>query len=154
MVLQDDSPADGAAPDAADGDDPGLCVASIVITCATPMVEEPDSGFPPPPDQDQDGDEEATPPTEREAVPGAVPASSSTGSEESFTGPSTTEDSQAQPQGQPQGPKSPDDVPPPPEDIEDDPPPLPSGAGVKAEVPEDLEPHQLEKLQGLKESDA
>lgn len=140
--MQDEQPVDVAAGDPAAGDDPGLCVASIVITCATPMVEEADSGFPPPPDQDQDGEEEATPPTEREAVPGAVPASSSTGSEESFT--ANTDNSQPQPQ----------DIPPPPEDMDDDPPPLPSGAGVKAEVPEDLEPHQLEKLQGLKESDA
>ncbi|XP_052124235.1 protein nervous wreck [Frankliniella occidentalis] len=134
----------------ADGDDPGLCVASIVITCATPMVEEAGSSFPPPPEEEGDGDQDAA---EEEEPQTAVPASSSTGSEESFT----TDNSQSQaPSGaRKQQPESPDEVPPPPpEEDADDPPPLPSGAGVKAEVPEDLEPHQLEKLEGLKESNA
>lgn len=110
------------------------------------MVEEPEGSFPPPPDGDGDAEEEVA--TEREVVPG-----SSTGSEESIT----TDNSQSQaPTAQrahkaPEVIDSPDEVSVP---DEDDLPPLPSGAGVKAEVPEDLEPHQLEKLQGLKESDA
>ncbi|XP_034254415.1 protein nervous wreck isoform X2 [Thrips palmi] len=129
--------------EAGGGDDPGLCVASIVITCATPCVEEADGSFPPPPEGDGDGDTEEEAATEREAVPG-----SSTGSEESIT----TDNSQSQAptaKGAKKVVESPDEVP-----EDDEPPPLPSGAGVKAEVPEDLEPHQLEKLQGLKESDA
>nr|CAD7424610.1 unnamed protein product [Timema monikensis] len=189
----------------------GLGVAQIVITAATPMVEEPEQPFPPPPteeeqeqggretqsehqEQDDTTSEEPPPYEEAAALPEEIddpaddlptdsapfPISSSTGSEEdTYTGPSTAENSQSHP------------LPPPP-DHEGSPglgleprekgvwpelrekkagpePQEKEGAepqeeqiqtvmtrveGGRGSIPDELEPHQLAQLQDLKESNA
>jgi hypothetical protein len=137
----------------------GLGVAQIVITAATPMVEEPEQPFPPPPseeevkasqeteDVDQVSVEEPSlsedvtvaevmeePDDPTDSAP--FPISSSTGSEEdTYTGPSTAENSQSQPAEQPKtGPSS--------------------AVQCEDNIPDELEPHQLAQLQDLKESNA
>ncbi|KAJ4448962.1 hypothetical protein ANN_00354 [Periplaneta americana] len=63
------------------------------------------------------------------------PISSSTGSEEdTYTGPSTAENSQSQPVEQPKT--------------------VPTSAVGEGNIPDELEPHQLAQLQDLKESNA
>ncbi|KPJ00593.1 FCH and double SH3 domains protein 2 [Papilio xuthus] len=124
----------------------GLGVAQIVITAATPMVEEPDQPFPPPeqepqPQQDENDDEESSL-SEQTAVclrdsgdgtaPSAPhPASSSTASEGESTGASVAS-------GPPTAPQSPPGAP---------------RAG-RASIPDELEPAQLARLTDLKESNA
>lgn len=145
----------------------GLGVAQIVITAATPMVEEAEKPFPPssPPVEEieEEPDQAATEvPPEYTAVceepieksvpvedpdddqptdSAPFPISSSTGSEEdSYTGPSTAENSQSHPV-----------------DIHKS-----IVSCTKADqdplrdtvIPDELEPHQLARLQDLKESDA
>lgn len=138
----------------------GLGVAQIVITAATPMVEEAEKPFPAPPsppaaeessvDEPEESAAEVPPDyttvcEEKPAVPeepdddqptdsAPFPISSSTGSEEdSYTGPSTAENSQSHPH------------------------PAPATAPAtrpEPSIPDELEPHQLARLQDLKESDA
>lgn len=141
----------------------GLCAAQIVITAATPMLEEAEHPFPPPEDgttnhNDEPDDNSEPEPTEEEPkvfedpepvripdVPeevdepnddGGPPllASSSTGSDGDTTGPSTAENSISQ-------------APP----IEYEPKQI---VGGRASIPEELEPHQLARLKNLKESNA
>lgn len=128
-----------------------LSVAEIVITAATPMIEE--KPFPPPPSAETEEDDaivdedvthcnstactvigtapvtEGTTPQEDNT---ATRHSSSTASdEETYTGPSTADNSQSVP------------------------PPSHQTDTKKHEViPDELEPHQLARLQDLKESDA
>ncbi|XP_054276253.1 protein nervous wreck-like isoform X1 [Macrosteles quadrilineatus] len=134
----------------------GLGVAQIVITAATPMMEEPEKPFPPLPEEVQEPEEpektaEEVPPEYstacevkevKEKLPPVVPEdpdddqptdsapfpiSSSTGSEEdTYTGPSTADNSQSHSHP----------------------------AAAPPVIPDELEPHQLARLQDLKESDA
>ncbi|XP_075230266.1 FCH and double SH3 domains nervous wreck [Lycorma delicatula] len=143
-----------------------LGVAQIVITAATPMAEEPDKPFPPPPTEDppQEPEEpeetaseeppEYTVACEEKQVPlpqeesedpaddqptdsAPFPISSSTGSEEdTYTGPSTAENSQSQPLSTTTVITK------------------KSSEEQKDVIPDELEPHQLARLQDLKESDA
>ncbi|XP_068083875.1 protein nervous wreck [Anabrus simplex] len=186
---------------AGDGDAFGLGVAQIVITAATPMIEEPEQPFPPPPTEEEQAaagktadpevaeeeekavqeeeeakvQEEEEPPGYEEASVGPesrvddpadieddlptdsapFPISSSTGSEEdTYTGPSTAENSQSQPPpsaARPQAPSQPDPPPAEPEVVEEQKSPVVGGRGS---IPDELEPHQLAKLQDLKESNA
>ena len=124
------------------------------------MTEEPEQPFPPPPTEEEtklaEEDAEADLPSATEEVSlseepadatiaevteepddpaddlptdsAPFPISSSTGSEEdTYTGPSTAENSQSQPV---------------------------SSSAVPAQIPDELEPHQLAQLQDLKESNA
>ncbi|XP_028156270.1 protein nervous wreck-like, partial [Ostrinia furnacalis] len=126
-------------------EDCGLGVAQIVITAATPMVEEPEQPFPPPEpepeperqddaERSEDVDDEESSLSEQTAVclrdsdEGPAdstphPASSSTGSEAS---------------GPPTAPQSPPAAP----------------RGGRASIPDELEPAQLARLTDLKESNA
>ncbi|CAG5039396.1 unnamed protein product [Parnassius apollo] len=124
----------------------GLGVAQIVITAATPMVEEPDQPFPPPesepePQPEENEDEESSL-SEQTAVclrnsedsPGYSaphPASSSTASEGESPGASIAS-------GPPTAPQSPPSAP----------------RGGRASIPDELEPAQLARLTDLKESNA
>ncbi|XP_049819118.1 protein nervous wreck isoform X2 [Aethina tumida] len=143
-------------------DDFGLGVAQIVITAATPMIEEAETPFPPPEDvpiTNHDGveDEETkeTPeseggtrletmeesdePMDEQPGDGAqFVVSSSTGSDGETTGPSTAENSvsHAPPAHEPPEPE--------PKQV----------VGGRASIPDELEPHQLARLQDLKESNA
>ncbi|KAJ8922371.1 hypothetical protein NQ315_004314 [Exocentrus adspersus] len=153
-----DQPLDEA--DRSDGDF-GLCAAQIVITAATPMMEEPDHPFPPPeettvnhregsddtiPEEDEEELEEhkeveitqidTTEDVEDEAHPGEAHfvVSSSTGSDGETTGPSTAENSVSQAPSVDMEPKQ--------------------LVGGRASIPDELEPHQLARLQDLKESNA
>ncbi|XP_060519940.1 protein nervous wreck isoform X3 [Cylas formicarius] len=172
-IKEDQQPSDG-------GDDFGLGVAQIVITAATPMTEEPDHPFPPP-DEDatvnhsEGGDDEPEieeavddvehdvvgrhgsvqitelkdtvndvipeedEPTEADEEQPPLAVSSSTGSDGETTGPSTAENSVSH------GPP-----PPPPTDVD----PPKQVVGGRASIPDELEPHQLARLQDLKESNA
>ncbi|XP_056630578.1 protein nervous wreck [Diorhabda sublineata] len=150
--------------------DYGLCAAQIVITAATPMIEEAATPFPPPeestdnhkdeteeptpiPEEESDGSKQATQNplsdeinSRQEAIedmeevfddhhadtPFVV--SSSTGSDGETTGPSTAENSVSQ-------------APP----IDTEPKQV---VGGRASIPDELEPHQLARLQDLKESNA
>ncbi|XP_074028247.1 FCH and double SH3 domains nervous wreck isoform X6 [Leptinotarsa decemlineata] len=144
----------------------GLCAASIVITAATPMIEEAEHPFPPPEEsavnhrenaEDNLADDESEierhkdisemedtrvdpiedleEPIEDHHVDTPFVVSSSTGSDGETTGPSTAENSVSQA-----------------------PPPLDSEpkqvVGGRASIPDELEPHQLARLQDLKESNA
>ncbi|KAG6453402.1 hypothetical protein O3G_MSEX008133 [Manduca sexta] len=132
----------------------GLGVAQIVITAATPMVEEPDQPFPPPepqpapepqpeePERNEDNDDEESSLSEQTAVclrdsddgpadSAPHPASSSTASEGESTGASVAS-------GPPTAPQS---------------PPAAPRAG-RASIPDELEPAQLARLTDLKESNA
>ncbi|KAF6200570.1 hypothetical protein GE061_005013, partial [Apolygus lucorum] len=113
--------------------------AQIVITAATPMVEEPDKPFPPPPPPDEENSVEEPSPTADEQPPkysstvgGDQAGEGSTGSDDdtSYTGPSTADNSTS---GK-----------------------VTSGVNEKKQeiIPDELEPHQLARLQDLKESDA
>lgn len=130
-------------------DEVGLGVAQIVITAATPMMEEPEQPFPPPeppievepeqlPSDDQDDEESSL--SEQTAVcvhqdndgpADSTPAagSSSTASEGESTGAGS---------GPPTAPQS---------------PPAAVRAG-RASIPDELEPAQLARLTDLKESNA
>ncbi|XP_073956214.1 FCH and double SH3 domains nervous wreck [Choristoneura fumiferana] len=113
-------------------EDSGLGVAQIVITAATPMVEEPEQPFPPPEPEAEPEDEESSI-SEQTAVcvpdpAEAPPASSSTASEGESTEAS----------GPPTAPQS---------------PPAAPRAG-RASIPDELEPAQLARLTDLKESNA
>lgn len=119
----------------ATSDDCGLGVAQIVITAATPMVEEPEKPFPPPaPDSQQEAfeDEESSLSEQtalclqEEPKDSPLPASSSTDGESTETS------------GTPTAPQS---------------PPAAPRAG-RASIPDELEPAQLAKLTDLKESNA
>lgn len=183
---------------AGDTDD-GLGVAQIVITAATPMIEEAETPFPPPPEEsahpenEPEEENESTiedivlpeapapvAPAEEEPDPeddmptdsAPFPVSSSTASEEdSLTGPSTAENSQrdavpkekdngnsskAKSKPEPTPTPAPPPPPPLPEQVEEEIPmsPLPSGAGQRGSIPDELAPHQLARLQDLKESNA
>lgn len=153
-----DSDGDKAEPPSLQDDSFGLGVAQIVITAATPMMEEPEQPFPPPPTEEEvkasEDTEEADQPsieepslsedptvaevTEEPDDPtdsAPFPISSSTGSEEdTYTGPSTAENSQSQPAEQPKT--------------------VASNAVGEDSIPDELEPHQLAQLQDLKESNA
>ncbi|XP_073974020.1 FCH and double SH3 domains nervous wreck isoform X2 [Rhodnius prolixus] len=130
-----------------------LSVAEIVITAATPMTEEAEKPFPPPPSAETEEDDaivdEDVPHCNSTACAESGTAtvtevaatqeentatrhSSSTASdEETYTGPSTADNSQSVP------------------------PPSQQTDTKKHEViPDELEPHQLARLQDLKESDA
>ncbi|XP_061713876.1 protein nervous wreck isoform X2 [Cydia pomonella] len=113
-------------------DDGGLGVAQIVITAATPMVEEPEQPFPPPePEPEPEEDESSISEQTAVCVPDqaeAPPANSSTASEGESTGAS----------GPPTAPQS---------------PPAAPRAG-RASIPDELEPAQLARLTDLKESNA
>lgn len=148
----------------------------MVITAATPMIEEPETPFPPieetvnheeeaADDEEEEEEEEAPVPVEPPAeVNGedmdersmaddqptdSAPFPVSSSSEGETTGPSTAENSQSH-------------APPPPPP----PPPLPQSeedviasepkqvVGGRASIPDELEPHQLARLQDLKESNA
>lgn len=146
----------------------GLGVAQIVITAATPMIEEPETSFPPVEEEknelEEEKEEERIPEEEIPAEPeederiqqlrqaradsmdeiDETPAdsapfaiSSSTGSDGDTTGPSTAENSISH-------------VPPP---IVTDMEPK-QVVGGRASIPDELEPHQLARLQDLKESNA
>lgn len=128
----------------------GLGVAQIVITAATPMIEEADKSFPTHSSEEVSVEEPEDSSTEvppeysaacevKPVVPeepdddqptdsAPFPISSSTGSEDSYTGPSTAENSQSQVH--------------------------PVGMRPETTIPDELEPHQLARLQDLKESDA
>ncbi|XP_022122353.2 protein nervous wreck isoform X2 [Pieris rapae] len=135
-------------------EDCGLGVAQIVITAATPMVEEPEQPFPPtepelqqrePPQEDEraeENDDEESSLSEQTAVclrdtdeghadSAPHPASSSTASEGESTGASVAS-------GPPTAPHS---------------PPAAPRAG-RASIPDELEPAQLARLTDLKESNA
>ncbi|CAK1554606.1 unnamed protein product [Leptosia nina] len=139
-------------------DDCGLGVAQIVITAATPMVEEPDQPFPPaepdpepepeqPEPQQEDerieeNDDEESSLSEQTAVclrdtddghadSAPHPASSSTASEGESTGASVASGPPTAPQSPPSAPR----------------------AG-RASIPDELEPAQLARLTDLKESNA
>ncbi|XP_053624439.1 protein nervous wreck isoform X3 [Plodia interpunctella] len=115
----------------------------IVITAATPMVEEPEQPFPPPePEHADDPDDEESSLSEQTAVclrdsdegpadSAPHPASSSTASEGESTGASVAS-------GPPTAPQS---------------PPAAPRAG-RASIPDELEPAQLARLTDLKESNA
>lgn len=134
-------------------DDCGLGV-GIVITAATPMVEEPEQPFPPPegeaeraderPEDERadDNDDEESSLSEQTAVclrdsdEGPAdstphPASSSTGSEGESTGASVASGPPTAPQSPPAAPR-----------------------GGRASIPDELEPAQLARLTDLKESNA
>nr|CAD7570938.1 unnamed protein product [Timema californicum] len=172
----------------------GLGVAQIVITAATPMVEEPEQPFPPPPteeEQEQGGREtQRRRPFQRKSTTrlddlptdsAPFPISSSTGSEEdTYTGPSTAENSQSHPlppppdqEGYPGLGLEPREKEVGPELREKKAGPEPQkkeGAepqeeeqiqtvmtrveGGRGSIPDELEPHQLAQLQDLKESNA
>lgn len=134
-----------------------LGVAQIVITAATPMIEEPDQPFPPPEPEPEtacdpqleeteriieDNDDEESSLSEQTAVclhdsqeghadSAPHPASSSTASEGESTGASVAS-------GPPTAPQS---------------PPMAPRAG-RASIPDELEPAQLARLTDLKESNA
>ncbi|XP_072930784.1 protein nervous wreck isoform X2 [Epargyreus clarus] len=131
-------------------DDCGLGVAQIVITAATPMVEEPDQPFPPPEaetqpeeqDRNEENDDEESSLSEQTAVclrdsdegpadSAPHPASSSTASEGESTGASVASGPPTAPQSPPSAPR----------------------AG-RASIPDELEPAQLARLTDLKESNA
>lgn len=158
----------------------GLGVAQIVITAATPMIEEAEKPFPPssppeevsaeepeesasdvPPDYGaacEENVEKSVPADEAEddqpTDSAPFPISSSTGSEEdTYTGPSTAENSQSHPEIQktivtPATTTAVTTV------------SVISTAVMNPEparetaIPDELEPHQLARLQDLKESDA
>lgn len=131
------------APKAEPKEDSGLGVAQIVITAATPMIEEPEQPFPPPePEADieegkDEADEEDSSLSEQTAVcvrAEAPPASSSTASE----GESVASGPPTAPQSPPAAPQS---------------PPAAPRAG-RASIPDELEPAQLARLTDLKESNA
>ncbi|XP_041986298.1 protein nervous wreck isoform X2 [Aricia agestis] len=123
----------------------GLGVAQIVITAATPMMEEPEQPFPPPEPEPQpeeaDNEDEESSLSEQTAVclrdseghadSAPHPASSSTASEGESTGASVAS-------GPPTAPQSPPSAP---------------QAG-RASIPDELEPAQLARLTDLKESNA
>nr|XP_013189369.1 unnamed protein product [Amyelois transitella] len=123
-------------------DDCGLGV-GIVITAATPMVEEPDQPFPPPePEHPEDPEDEESSLSEQTAVclrdsdeghadAAPHPASSSTASEGESTGASVASGPPTAPQSPPSAPR----------------------AG-RASIPDELEPAQLARLTDLKESNA
>lgn len=166
-----DSEGDKPEPTTLQDDSFSLGVAQIVITAATPVVEEPDQPFPPPPTEEEvkvsqqaeKGDQPSVeePSLSEESLEDATvadvgedatvvdvteepddptdsapfPISSSTGSEEdTYTGPSTAENSQSQPTEQPKT--------------------VASSAVGEGSIPDELEPHQLAQLQDLKESNA
>ncbi|XP_044257728.1 protein nervous wreck isoform X1 [Tribolium madens] len=123
-------------------DDLGLGVAQIVITAATPMMEEPEHPFPPPEDPPVNHREETAPIPEEDEEETPVAAepdgdstpfvvSSSTGSDGETTGPSTAENSVSHVVSEPK-----------------------QVVGGRASIPDELEPHQLARLQDLKESNA
>ncbi|VEN57036.1 unnamed protein product [Callosobruchus maculatus] len=155
------------------GDDFGLCAASIVITAATPMVEEAEHPFPPVEESAVNHSQETesakassevsasataeagdvdTSHTETESKRQSEDAeemaasttddhqnfavSSSTGSDGETTGPSTAENSVSQA---------------PPTECDSAPKQV---VGGRASIPDELEPHQLARLQDLKESNA
>ncbi|XP_023938630.2 protein nervous wreck [Bicyclus anynana] len=136
----------------------GLGVAQIVITAATPMMEEPEQPFPPPepeaqpeaqsepqpeePERNEDNDDEESSLSEQTAVclrdseeghadSAPHPASSSTASEGDSTGASVASGPPTAPQSPPSAPR----------------------AG-RASIPDELEPAQLARLTDLKESNA
>ncbi|XP_021936314.1 F-BAR and double SH3 domains protein 2 isoform X2 [Zootermopsis nevadensis] len=167
VFTQDEAPvqpeiyAEGGKPESPplQDDSFGLGVAQIVITAATPMVEEPEQPFPPPPSEEEVKASEQTEEVDQNSVEepslsedvtvaevaeepddptdsAPFPISSSTGSEEdTYTGPSTAENSQSQPAEQPETSAS-------------------STAVGPESIPDELEPHQLAQLQDLKESNA
>ncbi|KAJ8969468.1 hypothetical protein NQ317_015283 [Molorchus minor] len=147
----------------------GLCAAQIVITAATPMMEEPEQPFPAPEETTVNHNEPASiieeviveepeeteyakePPVEAEPVvidttddpeesmddhppESHFAVSSSTGSDGETTGPSTAENSVSQAPSVDNEPKQ--------------------VVGGRASIPDELEPHQLARLQDLKESNA
>ncbi|XP_072401279.1 protein nervous wreck isoform X2 [Diabrotica undecimpunctata] len=149
----------------------GLCAAQIVITAATPMMEEAASPFPPPEESEvnhkdggkdpssipEEDEEDSKPPPSLPSVESdnkrqetmddleevfedhhadtPFVVSSSTGSDGETTGPSTAENSvsQAPPATEPE---------------------TKQVVGGRASIPDELEPHQLARLQDLKESNA
>lgn len=142
----------------APSEDNGLGVAQIVITAATPMVEEPDQPFPPPaPEAEPDAELEQDAPTElpneendddesslseqtavclRDSDEGPAdsaphPQSSSTASEGESGGASVASEPPTAPQSPPAAPR-----------------------GGRASIPDELEPAQLARLTDLKESNA
>lgn len=159
-----DSDGDRAEPPCLQDDSLSLGVAQIVITAATPVMEEPEQPFPPPPTEEEvkaseeviaseDTEEVDQPsveepslsedPTVAEVIEepddptdsAPFPISSSTGSEEdTYTGPSTAENSQSQPAEHPKT--------------------VASNAVGEDSIPDELQPHQLAQLQDLKESNA
>ncbi|XP_069364649.1 protein nervous wreck isoform X2 [Maniola hyperantus] len=139
-------------------EDCGLGVAQIVITAATPMMEEPEQPFPPPepepqpepapesrveePERSEDNEDEESSLSEQTAVclrdseeghadSAPHPASSSTASEGESTGASVASGPPTAPQSPPSAPR----------------------AG-RASIPDELEPAQLARLTDLKESNA
>ncbi|XP_047115897.1 protein nervous wreck [Schistocerca piceifrons] len=134
----------------------GLGVAQIVITAATPTIEEPEQPFPPPPEPDSAPDDDEEPPTgetvaeaqlddEMPTDSAPFPASSSTASDEdeSLSAPSTADNSTQAPVKQQEE-----------EEEECAVPPMRQPLGGRASIPDELEPHQLAQLQDLKESNA
>ncbi|XP_014262309.1 F-BAR and double SH3 domains protein 2 isoform X2 [Cimex lectularius] len=126
VVVADDGDSQEVVKDETQKDpDFGLKTAQIVITAATPMVED-NKSFPLPPEPDElpeDGDEE--PPQYSSATVSGEGGGST--DDDTYTGPSTTENSQV----------------------------VVSVSEKKQDViPDELEPHQLARLQDLKESDA
>ena len=148
-----DTECDKPEPPALEDDSFGLGVAQIVITAATPMMEEPDQPFPPPPtdedvqvsEQTEDTDqpslseevtvaeviEELDDPTDSAPFP---IGSSTCSDEDTYTGPSTAENSQSQ--------------------LTELPKTFAGSAIGENNIPDELEPHQLAQLQDLKESNA
>lgn len=160
VPVQSEVDAEGDKPESphVQDDSFGLGVAQIVITAATPMVEEPEQPFPPPPSEEEVKASQQTEEVDQTSVEepslsedatvaevmeepddptdsAPFPISSSTGSEEdTYTGPSTAENSQSQPTEQPETGAS--------------------SAVCEDSIPDELEPHQLAQLQDLKESNA
>lgn len=132
-------------------DDCGLGVAQIVITAATPMVEEPEQPFPPP-ETEAEGEQETPAGEENEDDESSLseqtavclrdsdegpadsaphPQSSSTASEGESGGASVASGPPTAPQSPPAAPR-----------------------GGRASIPDELEPAQLARLTDLKESNA
>ncbi|XP_049786116.1 protein nervous wreck [Schistocerca cancellata] len=147
----------------------GLGVAQIVITAATPTVEEPEQPFPPPPDPDEEAPEAAAaeadgevPPRgpglagadseEADAGPDSAPdddeepPTTASDEDESLSAPSTADNSSQAPVKQQQQQEE--------EEEECAVPPMRQPLGGRASIPDELEPHQLAQLQDLKESNA
>ncbi|XP_017781110.1 PREDICTED: F-BAR and double SH3 domains protein 2 isoform X2 [Nicrophorus vespilloides] len=150
-------------------DDLGLGVAQIVITAATPMIEEPEQPFPPPEpepetapetnhqqpegpeelaavieEEEEEEEEEPEPDEDKRTMSvdleqdqptDSAPFPISSSSDGDTTGPSTAENSVSHAPPQPQ--EEPKQV-----------------VGGRASIPDELEPHQLARLQDLKESNA
>ncbi|XP_049961870.1 protein nervous wreck [Schistocerca serialis cubense] len=144
-------------------------ILGIVITAATPTIEEPEQPFPPPPDADEEAPEAAAAEADEEVQPrgpGLVgadseeadagpdsapdddeePPTTASDEDESLSAPSTADNSTQAPVKEQQQQEE--------EEEECALPPMRQPLGGRASIPDELEPHQLAQLQDLKESNA